>query len=192
MPIDRVIPIKQETDTVGDSADAVEWFNTPAQRNEDALDVRGVYVQNDSSNDGTVLITRDASNNMTFTDGVVGTTYTLTELAAGGGGGMTESSHKALRDLIHFIDEGPADGFTSGAYRTTTYSGPFITQIRWWTSAAQTASIVRLDITYNANKTIATEVWRMYASDGTTVTLTLTDTYAYSGILETSRTRTWA
>lgn len=189
MAIDRVIPVKQETDTVGDSADAVEWFNTPADRNEDALDVRGIYVQNDTSNDATALITRDSSDNMTFTDSVAGS-YTLAQLAAGGSG-ITEAGHKALRDLVHFIDEGPADGFASGAYRTTTYSGPFVTQIRWYTSVAQTNTIVRLDVTYNANRTIATEVWRMYAADGVTVALTLTDTYSYSGILESSRTRTW-
>ena len=30
-----------------------------------------------------------------------------------GGGGSLEPAHKTLRDLIHFIDEGPGDGFAS-------------------------------------------------------------------------------
>ena len=35
------------------------------------------------------------------------------------GSGITAAQHKVLRDLIHFIDDGPADGYASGAYRET-------------------------------------------------------------------------
>lgn len=52
-----------------------------------------------------------------------------------------------------------------------------------------TAKIVQCNITRNANKTPATEVWQMYATDGVTVLLTVTDTYSYSGVVETTRSR---
>lgn len=65
--------------------DSVEGYEEPFNRNADAVDVRGVYVQNDTSNDAAVLVDRDASDNLTFTDPVAGT-KTLAQLAAGGGG----------------------------------------------------------------------------------------------------------
>lgn len=107
-----------------------------------------------------------------------------------GGSGLTETQHRALRQLIHFIDEGPAEGFVSGAFHETLPSAdPFPTSFIWWTSAAKTHKIVELTLTLNANKTPATEEWKMYDTDGTTVLTTVTDTISYSGIFETTRTR---
>lgn len=106
------------------------------------------------------------------------------------GTGLSASAHKALKDLIHFLDDGPADGWASGAYREVTGS-PWPSAIVWWTSAAKTHKIVSLDITRNANKTPSVEVWKGYDTDGSTVLVTLTDTISYSGVSETSRTRTW-
>jgi len=103
---------------------------------------------------------------------------------------MSASEHSMLRQLIHFIDEqGPATGFASGAYRETTYTGPFPTVEIWWESAAKFKRIVDETVTYNANKTIATDQWRMYAADGVTVIATVIDSMTYSGVSETSRTR---
>jgi hypothetical protein len=100
-------------------------------------------------------------------------------------------SHKILRQLIHLADgDGPFEGFTSGAYKETTPSGnPFPTSVIWWTSSGKTAKIVEETISYNANKTINTDAWKVYDTDGTTVLVTATDTVAYSGAFETSRTR---
>lgn len=99
--------------------------------------------------------------------------------------------HKSLYDLIHFIDDGPAEGFTSGAYKETLPAGnPFPTSFIWWTSAAKTQKIVELTLTLNVNKTPATEVWEMYDATGAKI-VTVTDTIAYSAVFETSRTRTW-
>lgn len=106
------------------------------------------------------------------------------------GSGLSEAQHKALRHLIHFIDSGPADGFASGAFHETLPSAsPFPTSFIWWTSAAKTHKIVELTLTLNANKTPATEAWKMYDTDGVTVLVTVTDTISYSGIFETTRTR---
>lgn len=110
-----------------------------------------------------------------------------------GGGGLSEAQHKTLRQLIHFIDDGPAGGFASGAYQETLPSGnPFPTSVTWYTDATKTDKIVELSITRNSNQTPATEVWEMYDTDGSTVLTTVTDTISYSGIIETSRTRTIA
>jgi len=108
----------------------------------------------------------------------------------GGGGGITEPQHKALRDLIHFIDDGPADGFPSGAVKDVTYSGAFPTGVDWWEDATRTQRIVDLAITYSGAFPTS-EQWRMYDTDGVTVLVTLTDAITYAGAFETSRTRTW-
>jgi hypothetical protein len=108
--------------------------------------------------------------------------------------GITADDHRTLRQLIHLADEGgPFEGFASGAYQETLPAAdPFPTSIIWWTSAAKTAKIVEETITYNANKTINTDEWKAYAIDGSTVLATVTDTMTYSGVFETSRTRTIA
>lgn len=108
------------------------------------------------------------------------------------GTGLSESAHKTLRQLIHLADEGgPFEGFTSGAYQETLpTSNPFPTSVIWWTSSAKTSKIVEEIITYNGNKTIATDQWKVYDTDGSTVLATVTDAITYSGVFESNRTRT--
>lgn len=182
MAITRVTPLKNDSD---------EGFEEDFNPNTDAADVRGVHIQNDSSDDTSVLITRDASNNLTFTDPVLGVTKTLSQLSTGGSG-ITEGAHQALRQLIHFIDNGPANGFASGAYRENLpAANPFVTSVTWWTTSGKTHKIVEKLITYTG--ALATTVqWKMYDSDGSTVLATVTDAITYSGIFESNRTRTIA
>jgi len=98
--------------------------------------------------------------------------------------------HKIVRHLIHFIDDGPADGFVSGAYKEILPAGnPFPTQAIWWESAAKLKKIVEFNMTRDSQKKPATEEWKMYATDGTTVLCTVTDTITYSGVQESTRTR---
>ena len=105
-----------------------------------------------------------------------------------GAGGITEAQHKALRALIHFIDNGPADGFTSGAYREMTGT-VFPTAVIWWESSSKLKKIVEKTITWTGiNPT--TIVWKMYDTDGSTVLATVSDAISYSGVFETNRTRT--
>lgn len=106
--------------------------------------------------------------------------------------GMSESQHEALRQLIHFISEGPASGFASGAYKEILPAAePFPTSVIWYTSAAKTNKIVEKLIVYNSNKTPNTITWKMY--DPFDVLLaTVIDTIAYNGIFEVNRTRTIA
>ena len=101
------------------------------------------------------------------------------------GSGMSEAQHKALLQLIHFIDEGPAEGFATGATKTVTGT-VFPTQILW--RRADATKLVEKNITWTGAKPTAVE-WKMYAADGSTVLATVTDTISYSGVFETSRTR---
>lgn len=107
------------------------------------------------------------------------------------GGGLSAAQHQALRQLIHFIDDGPANGFPSGSYKETTPTGPFPTSEVWWESSSKLKKIVSLDTTWTG-ATITQEVWKVYDVDGSTVLATVTDVVSYSGIFETSRTRTIA
>lgn len=106
------------------------------------------------------------------------------------GGGITEEEHKVLRQLIHFIDDGPAEGFTSGAYKETLPAGdPFPTSEIWYTNSGKTDKIVELLTTWTGVN-ITQEKWKIYDTDGSTVLWTITDAISYSGVFETSRTRT--
>jgi len=104
------------------------------------------------------------------------------------GGGITEATHKALRQLIHFIEDGPADGFASGAYRETTGT-VFPTAIIWWESSSKLQKIVERTITW-AGVNVTTDEWKIYDTDGTTLLVTVSDAISYSGVFETNRTRT--
>lgn len=105
------------------------------------------------------------------------------------GGGISQEQHKTLRQLIHFIEDGPAEGFASGAYRETLpAANPFPTSVTWWESSSKLKKIVERLITWTgANPT--TDQWKIYDTDGTTVLWVVTDTISYTGPFETSRTR---
>jgi len=105
------------------------------------------------------------------------------------GTGISETTHKTLRQLIHFIDDGPAEGFATGAYKETTPTGPFPALEVWWESAAKLKKIVQLATTWTGVN-ITQEQWKVYDVDGSTVLATVTDSISYSGVFETSRTRT--
>lgn len=102
--------------------------------------------------------------------------------------GISANDHRTLLQLIHFIDEGPAEGFTTGATKTVTGT-TFPTQVLW--RRADATKLVQQDITWTGVLP-TTVVWRMYAADGTTVLATVTDTITYSGVYETGRTRSIA
>jgi len=106
------------------------------------------------------------------------------------GSGISEAQHKALRQLIHFIDDGPADGFPSGSYKETLPSGAvFPTSEIWYESASKAKMIVSLATTWTG-AIITEEEWDIYDTDGSSSLVTITDAISYSGIFETSRTRT--
>ena len=103
--------------------------------------------------------------------------------------GVTNESHRTLRHLIHFIDDGPGDGFTSGAYREVIDPSPTPSGMVWWESSSKLKKLVSLDLTWTANRVIEEE-WKIYDTDGSSVLATVTDTINYTGVFETDRTRT--
>lgn len=112
-----------------------------------------------------------------------------------GGEGLTADQHKTLRQLIHFINEGPAEGFVSGAYKEVLPADdPFPTSVIWWESSGKTKKIVEKTITRSGgaatNVTPTPIVWDIYDTDGTTKLATVSDAVTYSGIYETDRLRT--
>jgi hypothetical protein len=116
--------------------------------------------------------------------------YVQQLITQGGGGGITPTEHETLRQLIHFVDEGPGDGFASGAFKEVLPAGsPFPTQITWYLSVAKTQKLVEKFITYNANQFPTQILWNMYDYDGITIVHTVIDTFTYDGPFETSRTR---
>jgi hypothetical protein len=107
-----------------------------------------------------------------------------------GGGGSIEPQHKTLRDLIHFIDEGPGDGFATGAFKEILPVGaPFPTSITWYLDTAKTKKLVEKFITYAGTAFPSIIQWNMYDFDGVTLIHTVTDTITYSTAFEATRTR---
>ncbi len=105
------------------------------------------------------------------------------------GTGLTTEQHKVLRQLIHFIEEGPAEGFASGAYREVSPTSPFPTSVIWWESSAKLKKIVERTVTWSG-AVPAVDEWKVYDTDGSTVLATVSDAISYSGPFETNRTRT--
>lgn len=178
--VDRVRPLKIEDSGTGSESDQ---FPTEANPHEDYLDARGVTLQDTTSSDSNVRVEREAATNrLKFFDGDFPGGKTLGDL---GSTGITESSHKTLLQLIHFIDEGPAEGFVTGATKTVTGT-VFPTQVLW--RRADSTKLVEKNITWTGI-TPTTVQWKVYDTDGSTVLATVTDTLTYSGVFETGRSR---
>jgi hypothetical protein len=169
-------------------------WDEPMAPSTDGFKTAAVFLVDPSNDDKLIALWRDGDD-LRLRDvtnpGTAGGGYTLTELIAGAGG-ITETQHRVLRQLIHFIDEGPAEGFVSGAYKEILPSAAvFPTSVIWWESSSKLKKIVEKLITWTGvNPT--TIIWKIYDTDGTTVLATVTDAISYSGIFETTRTRTIA
>jgi hypothetical protein len=98
------------------------------------------------------------------------------------------ANHAILRQLIHFIDNGPAEGFATGAYRENTGSQVYPTAITWYDkSGVGKKKIVEKLITWTGPNPTTIE-WNMYDADEVLL-VTVTDTISYTGVFETHRTR---
>lgn len=111
-----------------------------------------------------------------------------------GYGAITATSHKTLRQSIHFLSDGPGDGFATTPYKETLpSSNPFPTSVIWWETSSKLKKIFSKDFTYTGSNP-TTIVYKTYLSDGVTVapSQTVTDTITYSGPFELSRTRAFS
>lgn len=104
---------------------------------------------------------------------------------------LNPARHQTLRQLIHFIDEGPADGFASGAYKTVNPPGSLLpTSIIWYSDNTLSKKIVEQIILWTGIVP-STITWMVYKEDGTTVEHTVSDSITYiQNIFEITRTRT--
>jgi len=141
--MDRVQVLKREsTAGGGDAADEQPW-DAPIEPQEDAVEAAGLYLQDVSNRDETTLINR-AGLDMLFKDGNNPAGKTLTELAASSGGGITESQHAGLDDLVHWLAE--------TNYQEVVRSGGKITNVINWTDAGKTIKIRAMVIARSGGK----------------------------------------
>lgn len=113
----------------------------------------------------------------------------INQISGGTISGVTYGQHQTIPHLIHYIDEGPADGFAQGYKHVSGY--PFTNSIIWYTDNTMTKKIVEKFIYRNTINIPTSIVWNIYSTDGTTVVHTVTDNIYYTNnIYETSRQRT--
>lgn len=135
---DRVRPLKMETSLRGTELDE---FPTALDPSEDHVEARGMFLQNDTSDDEVVGVSRDASNNMTFDD--TANSVTLTDLVAGTGG-LTEGAHEVLDTLIHNLAEDNHEQITK--------SGGKISNVTSWTDDGETIKIREIALTRSSGR----------------------------------------
>jgi len=102
---------------------------------------------------------------------------------------LDKIQHEKLRQLIHFLSDGPGDNFSTNPYREILPAGnPFPTSVVWYMDNTKSKKIVEKLIMGGIFPTSI--VWNMYDVDGVTIIESLTDVINYSGPFEISRTRT--
>lgn len=114
-----------------------------------------------AGNAGEVLTTNGAAANPSWTGGMV-----------------TTSSHKALTDLIHYIDGGPVYGPGPYYYVQTPLGSLSPTTGAWYTNVASNKKVVEQNIVWNGAY-MSQSIWKVYASDGVTVVGQITDNFTY-------------
>lgn len=140
-PTDRVQVLKQEsTSGGGDASDQSTFYAWDAiVETEDGISAAGLFVQTvGGSADENAVIWRD-TNDLKFADPNNPSGFTLTQLGAGGGGGLSESQHEALDRLTHQVNETSYDEITRSSGLVTT----FIT----WTNSGKTVKIREFQLT---------------------------------------------
>ena len=103
---------------------------------------------------------------------------------------LAVTAHPGTRDLIHFLGEGPGDGFGTNAYKKILpASSAFPTSIIWYADAGLTQKIVEKLLTWSG--AVPSQIqYKIYAADGATVLHTVTDSISYTNsIFESTRTR---
>lgn len=190
--LDRVQVIKQEWSSLGGGEGSDFAYSVPLNAIQDAPEFPAIFIVDVGRRNKAIAIWPDGSD-LRFRDitnpGIDNKGYTLTEVLAGAGG-LTEEAHKALRQLIHWLPDGPGDGFSTSPFKKSTWSGIFKTAEVWWESSDMLKKIFEHTMTWTGiNKT--GEVWTLYKTDGTSPHVRATDVITFNGVFEDTRTRTY-
>lgn len=102
------------------------------------------------------------------------------------GPGLGSSDHERLRQLIHFIDDGPGAGFPSGAFKEV-LGRPFPTGVIWWESSAKVNKIYEKLMILNQQNSPTGITYATYT--GGQLYQAVSEQIVYSGVFEVSRTR---
>jgi hypothetical protein len=130
MAIDRVHPLKLEDPTTG--GDQIDQFPTELNPLEDHIECAGLVIDDTDNRDEAVRIYR-TGDDMMFMDVNNPTPSTLSDLLAGGGGGLTEEQHRLLPQSTHWIDQ--------NSYDEVTRSGGKVTSVVTWESPSKVRKI---------------------------------------------------
>lgn len=156
--IDLVFPLKWETDEYGTENNPTEESLDPL---EDYVSAKGFSFERSKNH---YLELKD--NEISFVDPINGQVK-VSEL---GGGGLTETTHKNLDQLVHNIAE--------NSYTEITRNGILVSSIIIWTDSNKTQKIREEEISYTGvfvNQVIT----KQYNSSGV-LNETLTEVYSYN------------
>jgi hypothetical protein len=170
------------------SFDALRWIAAPSilelSRGGNVLKNAGTVIQARDNADADFVILEARTPTPGDSINALATREYITNY-----GGISAAQHKSLRDIIHFIDEGPGDGFPSGTYKEI-LGGLYPTSVTWYDSSAPGKKKILEKIYTWTGATASPIVWNIYDA-AEVLLLALTDTITYSGILEISRIRTY-
>lgn len=156
--MNRVKPLKD---------DPVEGFETNFESNVDAMDVGGVYLQNGTSDDDSVFISRDASDNLVLTD--PSSSKKLSDVVTSENG----TQHEAIDSLVHNLSE--------TCYIELTRDGSSRAQDEIvWTNNTKTTKIREMNITRDVNGKVSQIVCKQYDASGALIQ-TLTEVITRDG-----------
>jgi len=175
--LDRVKPLKLESSDTGGVEN--DEFPTSLDPSEDFVECAGVVLDDATHEDESTVIWRD-DEDLKFKDGNNPSGFTLTELGASAGGGITEAQHESLDTLVHGIDE--------TSYDEVLYSSGQVASYTVWETAAKLKKIREEVYSYTSGK-VSQVITKQYDVAGT-LKMTMTEVYAYTGNTVTSVTRT--
>jgi hypothetical protein len=104
-------------------------------------------------------------------------------------GGITETGHETLRQLIHMAVGGPFEGFSGSFREILPASSPFPTSIIWWKTSDKIDKIAEKIVTRNELQIPTTIIYNVYSTDGYTIETSAVDSIVYDGIFELTRER---
>lgn len=144
---------------------SAEGYPEDISINSDAIEHAGEYLQNGTSNDPNVNITRNPSDDLVFTDPNAGS-VTLSDL-------VDNYDLRLNTEPNHFNNN----------YSNTIINNKITNET--WINTITTNNVKTIDYTYTDNK-VMIEVRKLYAPNGVTIVAQMTLNYVYTNNIVTS------